>query len=1038
MYRPLVQTPQAPSSCVGLRFLVIVVLSVSFLSAIATAQTAEQPLVDIYHSSWTTKDGAPRGITSLAQTQDGYLWIGTSLGLYKFDGSRFAEYPEYDDAPKLPSVTIKSLASDDSGGIWVGYDHHGISHIAAGHLTNIPLPRRFENAAVEHIYCCAQQSIWVLASDTILRWKDGSWEDLAALQSLPRSSFSALFFDQQGNIWASSPLGTYEWRKDEKRFVLTSKAANATQLAESNGGTIWANDRLGDIQPLGSKCMQPNPGKGVLSRSSFVFDSVGHVWTGSEEHGVSRSTASDASCPNLKASQFVTTANGLTSNAARAVMVDHFGDIWVGTSMGIDRFRRRIFEPFGEQDFNSYPAIASAPDGSMWIQKQGHRLLHVTDRGTHEVGLPRFLCPIFADSHSGVWLFDFYEQALLHFNAAEVLDRKIPSPGPNSSLLSQNIVSSVDGTVFVTFAQNGLWSYSDKWTQIDGNQSKSPTALMQDGDTNWAGYFDNAIVSRTNKRQKKFGVTEGVEVGTPLVMARHNDILWAAGTEGVDFLVGHRFHCLLVRAPERLRGVSGLTFDTNGDLWLNTGFGAIQIKSTEVAKALQNPDYRAITEVYGSADGVIGLPTLTWPVPSLARDAGGKLWFATAGNLVSIDPRVLSAPRSKPFVDLQFIRINGRRIAAHELTERGISLKGGRMNRIEFHFTAVDLDHPNHIIFRYWLEGEDKDWQEGGNSHMAMYSRLRPGHYAFRVAARKSDAEWTELSTPFQFDIEPTFYQTAWFLMVCMASALMCLWLLYQLRVRFITARIRDRMEERSNERLRIARDLHDTLLQSIHGLMLRFHYAASELAPDSTARLALELALKRADALILEGRNSLQELRGEAEQAKSLSELLADHVRDAAPGDGISVQISEIGIPLPVRPHVKTEFSKIGTEAIRNALSHGRAEQIRVKVHYGRRFLQLSCRDDGVGIPEDIVRSSGREGHWGLKGMQERAKSIGARFSILTNEGAGTEIEVRLCSGLAYDHATRLDRILSLLRSKPSKRLIEYSDTGNLDDGER
>ena len=1016
--RPPISSPYRRSPIESLFFWA---LSVAFLFTYApgcTARISQQPILDLYHSSWVTKDGAPRGITSLAQTRDGYLWIGTTLGLYRFDGSRFAEYPDVGSSPKLSSTIINAVAADEDNGAWVGYDHHGISHITQGHVTNIELPTYLGDNAVFGIYCCARHSVWVLVGNTILRWRNGSWEDLASAQGIPRYSYWGLLSDRSGNIWASSPKGIYEWRASDDRFSLFSgKIVNATRFAQASDSTIWINDDAGNIRALTSTC--PQPSSSVRVTSSFLFDTAGKLWIGSDERGIARATPSKAACQNIESPETFTLENGLTSNSTRALLVDNFGDVWVGTPMGLDRFRPRHFIPFGNQDFKSYPALAAAPDGSVWIQKLNQKLIHVSEKGIHEIGPLRDISPLASDKEAGVWLFDRMEQQLLHYNSAERLDRKIPAPPKFFQATAKSIVSKADGSVLVTFASNGIWSYSDTWHYIDGPQFKTPTTLTQDGETTWIGYFDNWIESLTGNDRKKYDSGNGLNIGTPLVIASHGSILWVGGTEGVDFMAGGRFHTLLVRAPEKLRGISGLVFDGNGDLWLNTGFGAIQIKSKEVSRALQDPQHAVITEVYGSADGVAGLPTQTWPTPSLIRDGHDRLWFATAGGLVNIDPNVLAGPRSKPFVDLQTIRINGKRLAAEEFGRHPVRLEGGRMNRIEFQFGAVDLDHPNHIVYRYWLAGEDKGWQDAGNSHMAMYSRLRPGHYVFRVAATKGDAEWVELSSPFQFDIQPAFYQTTWFLVACWMLGAFCLFLLYLARVRSISVRLRERLEERSKERLRIARNLHDTLLQSIHGLMLTFHYATDDLGPDDPARPALQDALKRADALILEGRNSLQELRGEADREKSLSELLAESIRDEVTVNTSSIQIAEEGIPYPVRPLVREEFCKIGTEAIRNALRHAQASNVYVVVFYGRRFLRLTCRDDGLGIPDEIVRASGKKGHWGLRGMQERARSIGATFSLWTGEGDGTEIDIKLCSRLAYDHLTVVDRIFAVLRTR-------------------
>ena len=1024
MWYPYRQTSSG-SSCIRkdrrVRFAFIALLAVLLYADFALAGISQQPIGDVYHTSWTTRDGAPRGVTALAETRDGYLWVGTILGLYRFDGTHFTDYPDT-DGPALPSNNITALVADEDNGVWIGYDHRGVSHLAKGRIENISLPSPYENVSVGSLYCCAQHSLWALAGDTILRWHDGTWEDFASLHGLPHTTYFSLFFDSHGNVWASSRQTIYEMKASETRFALVSKAVFAiTQFAQAPDGAIWISDGWNSLRPLNSLCSKTSiPLHGT---AAFLFDKSGRLWVSSDGHGVERIPPLGSSCQSVKTKEPFTAESGLTSDLTHAILQDRWGDIWVGTEMGLDRFRPRRFQPFGQQDFKFYPAIAAAPDGSIWLQEQGRSLVHVTEEGARTIGPLRGVSPLAADANSGVWLLDPWTHHLFHYDRRGDLERTVAPPPSVSQTAAQSILCRPDGSLLVSFEGNGLWSYSDAWKPVSAVPDKTPTTLTQEGETTWVGYFDNTLLSLSGDRRQTYDTNQGLDVETPLVVTRQESVLWVGGTNGVDFMLNGRFLKLQVRAPERLRGVSGVVFDTNRNLWLNTGFGAMEIGANEVASVLQDPSHRAVAKVYGTADGVIGIPAQTKPVPSLARDGDGHLWFATAGNLVSISPNDLATPRPMPFLDLQTVRINGKKLSTAGANGERLVLQGGRENRIEFQFTAVDLDHPNHIIYRYRLQGEDTDWQMARTNHEAIYNKLQPGHYIFQVAATNGEDQWTEMSSPFRFDIRPAFYQTIWFLVACWGLALLCLWLLYLARVQFLNARLRDRLEQRSNERLRIARELHDTLLQSIHGLMLRFHYAAASLEPDSSAKPALDAALKRADTLILEGRNSVQDLRGEADKDKRLSDMLAEAVRDLTTGNAPAVKISEEGIAHPLRTLVQEEFCKIGREAIGNALRHANPTQIKVEIHYGRRLFRLTCRDDGAGIPDDIVHAAGRNGHWGLKGMRERARSVGATFSLWTSEGKGTEVEVRLYSSAAYDRPSFWNRLFGLpRRTSPSR----------------
>ena len=972
-----------------------------------------------YHTSWTTRDGAPRGVTSLAQTKDGYLWIGTTLGLYRFDGSDFTPFPKDGTGSNLPSHNITALAADDIGGVWVGFDHRGISHIEKHVVTNFSLPAPYQAASVDGVFCCAQASLWVLNGNTILRLHQSHWEDFGLSHGLPRDTYFALFFDREGNIWTSSKGNVYVLHQGATHFELALRTAVfVTQFAENRDGSIWISDGWSSARPLNTKC--PQPPVLLPGTAKILFDATNHLWLAHEGRGLARLADATEPCGHPSSSETFTSLNGLTSNLTHALLEDRFGDIWVGTEMGIDRFRPRSFQPYGEQGFKYYPALAEAADGAVWIQKQGRRLQHIRAGHVDEVGVPEGIGPLAADAEGGVWLLDPWKHKLEHYSRQATSPEFFPVPPQLENTAAQHMVVQSNGAVLVAFEGHDLWSFSNgEWKEIHRPQlpQETPTALGQIGGTTWVGYFDNRLASWNAPTLKIYGSADGLDVDTVLTTVSGASTIWVGGTNGVSFLKDGGFHRLQVRTPERLSGVSGIAFDNEGSMWLNTGFGAMRLRATEVSKVLQDPNHDAITVVFGSADGVIGIPAQTKPVPSLVKDGAGYLWFGTAGNLVRVNPTLLAKPHPLPNLDVQNILVNGQSIALSDSANQSLKLDGGQENRIEFDYAAVDLDHPNHIIYRYRLDGEDTGWQMSGRAKQAVYMKLHPGTYRFRLAASNGEDEWAELATPYLLEVQPAFYQTKWFFYICTAAVLLLLWLVYLLRVQYICAGIKDRIEQRSNERLRIARELHDTLLQSIHGLMLRFHYAAESLPEDDPSRPLLETALQRADAFILEGRNRVQDLRGESDNDRTLPEMLAKVVEQFRDDASATIQITEEGRPHRLRAVVQDEFYKIGSECISNAFRHAHASHINADVIYGRRFFRLRFRDDGRGISEDVVRMGHRTGHWGLPGMKERAQCLGAKLHIWTAPGKGTEIDVRLPAAAAYDRQPYRVRLRSFLQ---------------------
>jgi signal transduction histidine kinase len=329
-------------------------------------------------------------------------------------------------------------------------------------------------------------------------------------------------------------------------------------------------------------------------------------------------------------------------------------------------------------------------------------------------------------------------------------------------------------------------------------------------------------------------------------------------------------------------------------------------------------------------------------------------------------------------------------------------------------YTALSFVAPEKVLFRYKLEGTDRDWQDVGNRRQAFYTNLSPGNYRFRVAACNNSGVWNEAGTFLDFSIAPAYYQTTWFRISCVAAFLVLLWGLYRLRIKELQHQFAIGLEARVNERTRIARELHDTLLQSFQGLMLRFQ-TVDEMLPARPldAKNALEGALDRADQAISEGRDAITDIRASTlasrDLAKSITALMTNLSEELAAGSGRSITFRVLveGVPRAVRPTLQDEIYRIARESLRNAFRHAQAGHIETEIMYGE-SLRLRFRDDGKGIDPSVVEHGGRSGHWGLPGIRERAKQIGAQLAIWSELGAGTEVELSIPGSIAYEVVPR------------------------------
>jgi signal transduction histidine kinase len=458
---------------------------------------------------------------------------------------------------------------------------------------------------------------------------------------------------------------------------------------------------------------------------------------------------------------------------------------------------------------------------------------------------------------------------------------------------------------------------------------------------------------------------------------------------------------------------------TNGDLWLNGLGGVFHIRRAEIMEALKNPAYLVSGERFGRREGSPGLPPQLRPIPTAIEGTDGRLWFAGSDGVVWLDPARASNRTPPPPVTIESVSADDQgyrvdlpiRFPAHT-------------SSVQITYAAVSLADSEAIRFRYKVREIDRDWHEAGTSTSVNYRNLPPGSYHFLVNTSDTNGLWSDNTATAEFTVLPAFYQTNWFRALCVGAFLAMLWMAYQVRVRHLQRQFDMTLEARVGERTRIARDLHDTLLQSFHGLLFRFQ-AARNMLPNrpEEATQALDTALIRAEQALDEGRHSIQGLRANPSAENDLDQMLiatgqelasSNHAEDGSPRFEVIVEGERRGLP----PMIKDEIGRIARELLRNAFRHARAREIEVEIRYENDVFRLVVRDDGKGVDPKILQDGGRAGHWGLPGVQERARGIGARLEFLSEAGAGTEIRLTLPAAIAYEKPRNGDRF-SLFRKR-------------------
>ena len=944
------------------------------------------------HSSWTERDGAPHGIRALAQTSDGYLWLGTTAGLFRFDGLRFTMFIPPADSPQLSSLDISCLTADGQDGLWIGFRVGGIAYLKHGRLTNYGDRNGLPSAQVDQILARSGGEVWSVTGGELMKLTGAAWQDAGAGLGPDAHQVRGAYFDRSGDLWLNAATHIYIRRHGQPAFSDTGDTVRQVmQFAQAPDGSVWIADGWTSLHPIAG-FQEPRWTTRLKGAATFLFDTRGWLWIAHDYYGVDLAGQQDwAHGPNTTPLDHFDITYGLTSNECGGILEDREGNIWVGTALGLDRFEQARFRQFDDVTLRSFPAIAAGTDGVVWVGDWGRPLLELRGDTTTEFGPKRGWGPMYADRNGAIWDYDYWDSNLWRLRDGEF--EQIPFPLEWEHVVAQSITGDGGDGIHVAFEGHGIWHWRNShWTHVaaTGTLSKTPFAICFDSKGRlWAGYSDGRIAAFEHGSARVFQVGGNGNFGSVMTIYQNRDRVWAGGTNGVAIFTGDGFRPLLAVEGAEPRGISGIVSSQDRDLWLNGARGVLRVPAGEIERALATPTYRFQAETFDFRDGVSGGAAQLRPTPTAIADSAGRLWFATDSNLVSLDPSAIAGREAVPQIAIESLRSDGK-----ERRPQGADRIVVRSRNLEIDYVGISLASPQRVTYRYMLEGEDNGWQEVGARRQAFYSSLRPGSYRFRVAASIGRGPWNQYTLPSDIVVLPAFYQTAWFMAMCAVAVIVVLAISHRLRIQYVTSRIRDRLEERAAERVRIARDLHDTLLQGLQGLMLRFHFAAEQIPEHNPARATMKEALEVADRVVEEGRDQVRTLRSEL-SGRDLSKALAEVGSEMNWEQRVQFSVTAEGSYGIVSPAVVSELYFIGREAIANAFRHANASQIRVEIGSDGQKIQLRCHDDGRGIDPGFEKNGGGSRHWGFVGMRERAQKIGARFECWSGPGRGTEITV-------------------------------------------
>lgn len=980
-----------------------------------TGNAQELSLAQFNHKAWTTADGAPADVWAMAQTPDGWLWFGAPTGLYRFDGIQF-ERVILEGLDPRRSRAISVLYASDSGALWIGYVYGGASLLKGGQFTHFDEAQGMGRGTVGSFAEDTRGATWAACADALLRYDGRQWTRIGSDWGFPDAYAGSVFLDRRGTLWIAGEHEIFFLERQSQRFQSTGirvEDVDSVDFIESpDGRTFYANDT--GIHALPAQPAGPVRATINNSRTSYVrlIDRAGDVWL--------------VGSPNVRRLPFdpargellfkdhpdpdrFTTQDGLSDAVTKTILEDREGNVWITTSAGVDRFRptnvHRLPPAVGQLGSH---ALAPAEKGAVWIGAYAGLIgssldgLWKFDDRLRRIPVPGItrVTAVDTDADGKLWIAGpegvWRQERDEHF-------RKIAEP-PEGTRGQQVHALTIDfnGNPWISVVRSSLFRYRNGAWERNGNLPALPDqrpqvhALDHDGRL-WFGYRDCTLAVVEADRVRIFGAAEGLDLGAifALHVGPHTVV---ASERRVAVLDNGRFHVLTTPAdPTVLEGVTGIIEAKSGDLWFNGFKGAVRVTAVDLDRAVQNRTYQLPFELFDAEDGFPGMAQRVRPMPTISEGSDGRIWFVGTLNVAVLDPRSLRRNTIPPPVAIRAITAGGRGYS----TANALSLAAGTRD-LQVDYTALGLSRPDRIHFRYQLDGFDERWIEAGSRRQAFYTNLDPGHYKFHVAAANESGAWNDSGAALDIVIPPTFVQTKGFVALCIAAALVLLWLAYALRVRRLTAGLRNRLEERVAERERIARELHDTLLQGVQGLILKFQDVTEEIPRDSPARQMMENALDRADDVLIEGRDRVKDLRISPASGPDLPSAIGAMGAELAKQKANRFNLSIEGTPRPLDPIVREETLRIAQEALGNAFRHARATKIETEIIYHRAELRLRFRDDGCGIDSSILKT-GRPDHWGLPGMRERAKKIRANLEVWSRQGAGTEIELRVPARIAY-----------------------------------
>ncbi len=945
------------------------------------------------HRIWGQEEGLFQPtIYSILQTRDGFLWLGTQDTLIRFDGMHFREF-EHKGVAALHGSLVRSLLEDRSGNLWVGSIGNGITRIAPG--GDVMRFGKAQGLPSPNVFCLASDSanqIWACTEKGLVRFGKSGTKIFTTADGLPSNEVHSTCEATDGTRWvAGLDFGLARSTSKGSRFKQyvgpgIEPGTDVFALECAKDGSIWAggSDGVTHIQDGKARTFTVRDGLPDNAVSSLEEAPDGSVWIGTDD-GISRYANGEINVYRIR--------DGLSHSLVLSLYLDREGSLWAGTKDGLDQFTDPKVTPYTtNQGMSSNEAAAVIEDHSnrLWIGTldsglnvfDGHRFKSVT-KGD---GLAdNRVLSLAVDRDGDLWAGT--SNGLSRLRAGKVVSTYTQQNGLSGREVRALLVDDegilwagtnagldrFDGRKFTRTAQ----SVPDSTSGVVALMAGRTVRLMASLDTN------RLLRLRNGKFESHMPVGVARPVDCYFFDHLHNSI-WM-GSLGSGLLRWRNGQLAHVHVKDGLydNRIYSILQDADHNFWMASSKGIFRVTDKELEDFVDGKTH-SVTSIPFST-GQLRFECRAGVQPAAVQTHDGRLWFPTTTGLVVVDPNHLNSNQVAPPVRITALVVNGKR---HDPTQ-GIKI-GNFERNLEVHYAGLSFISPEKVTFRYKLEGYDKDWTDAGERREAFFTNLPPGAYDFKVMARNADGIWSKQATGINFSIKPRFYERRWFFPFVALLIGLAIVAGYRWRLR----RIEQEFGLVLAERTRIARELHDTLLQGISGVTMQLQALWMKLSPSKEKQMLGEI-IRDAGKCSAEARQSLWGLRTEDQQAVLFSQKLAELSREAVADTELSLTLDLEPVSLESWPEKEFQLLRIAREAISNSVKHAGASILEVSLRLRRGELRLALEDNGSGFATDVEHQ--QFGHFGLVGMRERAGEIGAVLDVASSPHFGTKISIRL-----------------------------------------